>query len=840
MAPSEDRTQVAGSTTIPPTPPAAAPAATLSLPSCPTPLFNAFSKEFSEVLSTLKATDVNLDMVYSSHLLAALPPALNSLQTTTSVSNPVTLPTTDTLLELIRNEILHSSASPSPTSALLASHTAPSASSPCWHTFCEYGVGPPPGPCLHCREEGHWGHDCPKRARPAPTPTRIPAPAIAGNLAELLDDDGVEAWLASAMLPPPSPRSATLDSGASHIMCGDASLFVNLRRCKPSPMGGIGRTANTLIATGVGSLCIQLRNGRTVIIKNALLVEGLSTILISSGQLWDLHGVASHFAEHTTLTRNGTVVTTGSRTKGLLLASHPLELVHSDVLSVDAASLAGKQYVVTFVDDFSSRLWVEPLDRKSDIFEAFKQFKAAAEMESGHKLQHFRSDNGAEYSSRAFCAYLDEHGVAFQSPLQYSPASNGVAERVNRSILEGIRAMLLQAGADKSLWAEALLAFVFVKNRSPHATLNSKVPLTVWHGRPVRVDMLRVWGCRAWHTLSRTKSKLDARAVPLVFVGYDGDTRAYRLLDPESQRIVRSRDTRFQEDLFPLASAPPPATVDAIAPNPPAALADDSPLCVTVDRDVPLDNDRLRTPAPMEADIPAAPRGVPAVDIPATPPPQPVFVRDAAPSPALPDPIDFLSDPFVAQAVALTAAIEDDIDKAYLHADLNEELYMRVPDGVDGPDWDGKVLKLDHALYSLKQARRAWNAKIHATLEHLRYCRTISDICVYVRCEGGNYHYIALYVGDLLFLSHSQPEIDRVKGGLREQYGIKDLGDASCILGIDLVLRPDGSVFLSQRAYLETVFARLGQAECHTATTPMIPNQQLIPAPPDFADDPSL
>ncbi|GAA5953770.1 hypothetical protein JCM21900_006451 [Sporobolomyces salmonicolor] len=168
-----------------------------------------------------------------------------------------------------------------------------------------------------------------------------------------------------------------------------------------------------------------------------------------------------------------------------------------------------------------------------------------------------------------------------------------------------------------------------------------------------------------------------------------------------------------------------------------------------------------------------------------------------------------------------------DVDKAYLHADLNEELYMRVPDGVDGPNWNGKVLKLDRALYGLKQAGRAWNAKIYATLERLGYSRTISDICVYVCREGGNYHYIALYVDDLLFLSHSQSETDRVKGGLREQYGIKDLGDASCILGIDLVRSPDGSVFLSQQAYLETVLASLGQLECHTAPTPMIPNQQL-------------
>ncbi|GAA5945651.1 hypothetical protein JCM1841_005874, partial [Sporobolomyces salmonicolor] len=78
------------------------------------------------------------------------------------------------------------------------------------------------------------------------------------------------------------------------------------------------------------------------------------------------------------------------------------------------------------------------------------------------------------------------------------------------------------------------------------------------------------------------------------------------------------------------------------------------------------------------------------------------------------------------------------------------------------------------------------------------------------------------------------------RGGLREQYGIKDLGDASCILGIDLVCRPDGSVFLSQKAYLDTVLACLGQANCHPAPPPMIPNQQLVPAPTDSVGGPSL
>ncbi|GAA5884519.1 hypothetical protein JCM1840_000195, partial [Sporobolomyces johnsonii] len=423
----------------------------------------------------------------------------------------------------------------------------------------------------------------------------------------------------------------------------------------------------------------------------AHLSERALRTLAQSGQVTGLRVKGAHRSEECNVCR-ATRATRLPFPSSDSLASHPLELVHSDVLTVDTASLAGKRYVVTFVDDFSRRLWVEPLDRKSGVFEAFKRFKAAAETESGRKLQRFRSDNGGEYSSRAFRAYLDEHGVAFESPPPYSPASNGVAERVNRSILEGIRAILHQAGADKSLWAEALLAFVFVKNRSPHAALKGKVPLSVWRDHPVRVDMLRVWGCRAWHTLANTKSKLDARAIPLVFVGYEGDTKAYRLLDPASKRIVRSRDARFQEDLFPLASPSPPAAA-AIVPDPPVAIADDGPIQLTVDRIDAAPIGPL-TPAPAPPATPAAPARVPAPHLFVTPPPQPVFQREAAPSPESPDPLDFLSDPFVAQAVALTAAVDEDLgahDEAFSLPSRDPRNHREALVDVDSAGWlDGE------------------------------------------------------------------------------------------------------------------------------------------------------
>ena len=109
---------------------------------------------------------------------------------------------------------------------------------------------------------------------------------------------------------------------------------------------------------------------------------------------------------------------------------------------------------------------------------------------------------------------------------------------------------------------------------------------------------------------------------------------------------------------------------------------------------------------------------------------------------------------------------------------------MRLSEGIDGSEYAGKVLKLDLALYGLKQAGRVWNHRIDATLEGLDYQRTKSDACIYVRSEEGHTHYIALYVDDLLFVSPDLDEIQRIKDGLKCEYGIKDLGKAKFILGI--------------------------------------------------------
>ncbi|SCZ99973.1 BZ3501_MvSof-1269-A2-R1_C59g00335 [Microbotryum saponariae] len=118
-----------------------------------------------------------------------------------------------------------------------------------------------------------------------------------------------------------------------------------------------------------------------------------------------------------------------------------------------------------------------------------------------------------------------------------------------------------------------------------------------------------------------------------------------------------------------------------------------------------------------------------------------------------------------------------DIDKAYLHGELDHDIWMTTPRGFDFPS--DKVLRLRRSIYGLKQAGRIWNRHIDTSLRNLGYKATGTDHCIYSRIDDQQRpHYIALYVDDLLIVSPALDEIERVISGLEQRYGVKRLGPA--------------------------------------------------------------
>ncbi len=208
----------------------------------------------------------------------------------------------------------------------------------------------------------------------------------------------------------------------------------------------------------------------------------------------------------------------------------------------------GARYFFTFIDDFSRKTCVYLLKAKGEAFEKFKQYKALVENEIGHKIKVLRSDNGGEFVSKKFDAFLVECGIQRQTSAPYSPQQNGVAERANRTIMECARSMILAQGLGLEFWGEAVNTAVYIKNQCPTKALDSKTPQEAWSGRKPDVSHLRVFGCKAFaHVPDEKRTKLESKSMPCVVLGYYEGTKVYRSMCVETKRIIKSRDVVFIE-----------------------------------------------------------------------------------------------------------------------------------------------------------------------------------------------------------------------------------------------------------------------------------------------------
>ena len=231
-------------------------------------------------------------------------------------------------------------------------------------------------------------------------------------------------------------------------------------------------------------------------------------------------------------------------------ASEPLELVHTDVCGkMREKSIGGAEYFITFIDEKTHYSWIYFLKTKDQAFDRFLEWKALVEKASGEKLKTLRSDNGGEYTSKKFEAYLKSEGIRHERTIPKTPQQNGVAERFNRTLVESSRSMLLDAELPQKFWAEAVSTAAYLKNRCPTRAIDEMTPYEVWNGVKPKVEHLRVFGCDAYaHIPKDERGKFDAKARKCIFMGYSRETKGYRLYDPIRQKILHSRDVRFNEE----------------------------------------------------------------------------------------------------------------------------------------------------------------------------------------------------------------------------------------------------------------------------------------------------
>ena len=211
-----------------------------------------------------------------------------------------------------------------------------------------------------------------------------------------------------------------------------------------------------------------------------------------------------------------------------------LDYIHSDVWGPSRIkSKGGARCFVSFIDDFSRKIWVYFMKEKSEVFIKFKEWKAEVENQTGRKIKYLRTDNGGEYNESKFLQFCKDEGIIRHFTVKKTPQQNGVAERFNRTLLERARSMRLHAWLPKSFWAEAVNHACFVINRSPSRALDSKSAEEVWTGRDVDYSLLKVFGCPAYaHIASDERSKLDSKSLPCIFIGFEKGVKGFKLWDP--------------------------------------------------------------------------------------------------------------------------------------------------------------------------------------------------------------------------------------------------------------------------------------------------------------------
>ena len=164
-----------------------------------------------------------------------------------------------------------------------------------------------------------------------------------------------------------------------------------------------------------------------------------------------------------------------------------------------------------------------------------------------------------------------------------------------------------------------------------------------------------------------------------------------------------------------------------------------------------------------------------------------------------------------------------DVVTAFLHGDIDKDIYMSVPAGFRDPDRPELVCKLQKALYGLKQAPRLWHAKIDAfLLDRLKFRSSPNDPCLYVRRTSGNIMLVALYVDDLLIAGNDMSAISWIKGELRKLFDMKDLGESQVCLGLEIRRdRSSRTLHLSQTSYISTILERFSMQNSKPVPTPM-------------------
>ncbi|KAA0052371.1 putative mitochondrial protein [Cucumis melo var. makuwa] len=163
-----------------------------------------------------------------------------------------------------------------------------------------------------------------------------------------------------------------------------------------------------------------------------------------------------------------------------------------------------------------------------------------------------------------------------------------------------------------------------------------------------------------------------------------------------------------------------------------------------------------------------------------------------------------------------------DVNNAFLHGNLDENVYMEQIFGFEVKSSYPMVCHLKKALYGLKQAPRAWYENLSLGLHSLGFRTSKADTSLLIRVTPTSCCYALIYVDDLIIMGSSKKDVNSLVHSLNSQFALKDLGKLSYFLGVEVSYPTNGDLFLSQSKYITDLLQRTKMLDAKPISTPMV------------------
>lgn len=228
------------------------------------------------------------------------------------------------------------------------------------------------------------------------------------------------------------------------------------------------------------------------------------------------------------------------------------ERIHIDIGGPVGADAIGQfKYYIIHKDEYSSFMFIDLMKSRNEAFDSIRRVVANITAATTKQVRYIISDCGSEFTSNRSKEYFLEKNIVHLKPAPFTPASNGTIERMNRTLLNGVRSLLYNKNVPMKFWGEAAKTFIYLLNRSVNIN-NDKTPFELFHGKPPRVDHLKIFDCISYvKTQTKKRSgyqkKVETRSIKSLFIGYDQFDFTYRVYTLDDKSIIVSRDVIFDE-----------------------------------------------------------------------------------------------------------------------------------------------------------------------------------------------------------------------------------------------------------------------------------------------------